>query len=207
MFFKHLLQNPIYFIQVVTIVIISIVIHELAHGLTALSQGDDTPRTSGHMTLNPLVHMGMESIVFLCVVGIAWGAMPINPTQFRHPRWSNILVAAAGPCSNLLIGTFCLGVNIIGQRTSTLFGGEFLVMAAQINIMLFILNLLPIPPLDGFRVCSEILPGLKKWKVSSIALFGITILFLMPATGEFLSMGARMIVEGISTRLTMLFFE
>jgi Zn-dependent protease len=205
MFLKYLIEDPIYFIQIVTIIITSIVIHELAHGFAALSQGDDTPRLAGHITINPVVHMGMESLLFLCVAGIAWGAMPIDPAQFRYPRWSDILVSAAGPCSNLLLGTMCIVIEIVGQKTSNLWGEQFLALAAQINMMLFIFNLLPIPPLDGFHVCSGIFPGLKKWEGSSIALFGITILFLVPVTGELLSVGARLMVGEISRILTMLF--
>ncbi len=203
MFFKYLLQDPIYFVQVVVIIITSIVIHELVHGLAALSQGDNTPRTAGHMTLNPVVHMGIESLIFLCLAGIAWGAMPIDPAQFRHSRWSDVLVSAAGPCSNLLLAILCTGGQvIIGQESSI---GNFLWLAACTNIMLFIFNLLPFPPLDGFHICSEIFPALKKWESDPIAFFGITILFLMPDTGKILSEVAVAIVSEITTRLTMIF--
>ncbi len=104
MLFETLLTNPIFFLRTILIVVISITLHELAHGFVALSQGDDTPKRTGHLTLNPVVHMGWESIIFLCLAGIAWGQMPINPARFRHKKISNILVSAAGPILNLCLG-------------------------------------------------------------------------------------------------------
>ncbi|MCV3215717.1 hypothetical protein OGM63_19740 [Plectonema radiosum NIES-515] len=61
-----------------------------------MSQGDDTPQRTGHLTLNPVVHMGWESIIFLCIAGIAWGQMPVNPSKFRSAKLGNIIVSAAG---------------------------------------------------------------------------------------------------------------
>lgn len=99
-----LLNNPVLFISVILIVISSICIHELAHGLAALEQGDDTPIKTGHMTWNPVIHMGCESLVFFCVTGIAWGAMPITPSKFSSAQWGRAYVALAGPISNLSLG-------------------------------------------------------------------------------------------------------
>jgi Zn-dependent protease len=198
MFFQQLFTDPIFFLRVIAIIIISIVIHELAHGVAALSQGDDTPRISGHMTPNPIVHMGPESLIFLCIAGIAWGAMPINPEKFRHPKWSNILVSAAGPLSNLLLGTLCVVAWVGIRKTSIPASQEFLLMAAQLNMMLFLFNLLPIPPLDGFHVYSELIPSLKAFRDSPIALFFMMVLFLVPAVGQGLSLGARLLVGVIA---------
>ncbi len=198
MFFQTLFQNPIFFLRVVVIIIISIVIHELAHGVAALSQGDDTPRTSGHMTPNPIVHMGPESLIFLCVAGIAWGAMPVNPEKFRHLKWSNILVSAAGPLSNLMLGTLCVAAWVGSKHSSIPVSQEFLLMAAQLNMMLFLFNLLPVPPLDGFHVYSELIPALKQFRNSPIALFFMMVMFLVPAVGKSLSLGSLFLVSTIA---------
>ncbi len=72
MLINTLLTDPVLFFRIVLIVIASVTLHELAHGWVALSQNDDTPKRSGHLTLNPIVHMGWESIIFLCIAGIAW---------------------------------------------------------------------------------------------------------------------------------------
>ena len=77
-------------------VIFSITLHELGHGWAAIRQGDDTPRRFGRMTLNPLVHMGVPSLVMFALIGIAWGAMPVEPSRFRWGRRGRVLVSAAG---------------------------------------------------------------------------------------------------------------
>ncbi len=87
-------------------VIFSICLHELAHGWVAIKLGDDTPRLAGHMTWNPLVHMGPYSLLMFVVIGIAWGAMPINPSRLRG-KYAEAMVALAGPLTNL-------GLAIIG---------------------------------------------------------------------------------------------
>ena len=209
MFFETLFKDPIYFFRLVAILIISIVIHELAHGVAALSQGDDTPHQEGHMTINPVVHMGYESLIFLCVAGIAWGSMPVSPHKFRHPRWSDILVSAAGPLSNLVLGTLCITAIIATQRSAVpMVSQEFLFMAAQINMMLFLFNLLPIPPLDGFSVCEKLFPSLKleRFRNSPMALFFMMALFVLPITGLALR-GGSMVMMSTVTRLIGPFFR
>ena len=77
-------QNPMLLCSWVFWVILSICLHELGHGYAAIKCGDDTPRLSGHMTLNPIVHMGVPSLVMFAIVGIAWGMMPVDPSRFRR---------------------------------------------------------------------------------------------------------------------------
>lgn len=179
MFLKTLQTDPILFLRIIVIIIISVTLHELAHGLAALSQGDDTPKRSGHMTLNPVVHMGWESIIFLCLAGIAWGQMPINPSRFRHPKIGNILVSLAGPLLNLTLAILFVVIlkfnsSVDGMR---IVSSEFLYLAAYINLSLFLFNMLPIPPLDGFYVFSELFPSLKPLKNSPLGLFALFVLF------------------------------
>lgn len=208
MFFETLFKDPIYFFRLVAILIISIVIHELAHGIAALSQGDDTPRQEGHMTLNPVVHMGYESLIFLCVAGIAWGSMPVSPHKFRHPRWSDILVSAAGPLSNLVLGTLCITAIIATRRSALpMVSQDFLFMAARINMLLFLFNLLPIPPLDGFSVCEKLFPALKldRFRNSPFALFFMMALFVLPVTGMVLSSGSMFMMSTVTRLIGPLF--
>ena len=95
-------ETQLYFGCVVVTVIISIVLHELAHGWAAIWQGDDTPKMAGHMTADPMVHMGGMSLLMLALVGMAFGAMPVNPRNFRS-RFGDALVSAAGPAMNFLL--------------------------------------------------------------------------------------------------------
>jgi Zn-dependent protease len=197
MFLTTLFIEPIFFLRVVLIVIISVTIHELAHGLAALSQGDDTPRTEGHLTPNPVVHMGWHAIVFLFITGVAWGQMPVNPEKFRYGRWSNILVAAAGPLANLALAGVAIVMmkKLVNPWDAGLVSFEFFYLAARINLVLFLFNLVPIPPLDGFQFFSELFPNLKPAQDSPFALFCLMLLLLLPTFGSGLETIADLIVQ------------
>ncbi len=194
MFLQTFSHDPIHHIRIVVILIVSITLHELAHGVAALSQGDNTPRHADHMTLNPIVHMGWMSIFFLCIAGIAWGQMPVNPSKFRNPKWSNILVSAAGPASNLILG---LGAILLLTVVRYIPGisVSFLYLMAQINLVLFLFNLLPIPPLDGFHIFAEFFPPLKALQNSSFGLFAMMILFIVPGLSAGIYVMAELIIQ------------
>lgn len=164
-------------------VIFSITLHELAHGHTAIRLGDDTPIRSGHMTFNPLVHMGPMSLLFFALVGIAWGMMPVDPSRLRG-RLGHAKVAAAGPLANFLIALFCIlaaalvqaaGGALPGRSAENLF--TFLAVGAQLNVVLGLLNLLPVPPLDGFTVLDELWPAFHRF--ARHPMFPQTSLFLL----------------------------
>ena len=176
-----LVYQPILFIRIVTIVIFSVTIHELSHGLAALLQGDDTPKTSGHLTLNPVVHMGWTSIIFLCMIGIAWGQMPVDPNKFRNKKWGNIIVSLAGPLGNLALSAmFIMFLKLeLSIKNDAIFSQDFLYLAAYINFSLLIFNLLPVPPLDGYHVASNFFPKYQKFMQDKgyLSLFFIMILY------------------------------
>jgi Zn-dependent protease len=200
---QDLFTHPLYFLRIILIVIISITLHELAHGVAALSQGDKTPVLLGRMTANPLVHMGWESIIFLCLFGIAWGQMPVDPRQFRHPKWGQILVSAAGPLLNIALGIICIG--ILKWNLKVAFGmilsSGFLYMGAAINLSLFLFNLLPIPPLDGFYVFSELFPKLK---VLDVRPYGLLLLSVFMFTG--FSKALSIIVNAVISTIVPSFY-
>jgi Zn-dependent protease len=196
-FITTLFTEPIFFLRIVIVLIFSITLHELAHGLAALSQGDDTPKKLGHMTLNPVVHMGVPSLIFLCIAGIAWGAMPVNPSKFRWPRLGNAIVAAAGPLLNLTLGVLGLaGLMLARQLGWTEFvSSEFLTIAILINFNLFLFNLLPLPPLDGFHVFSEVFPPLKKLEGSPFGFLILMLLFSSSGFGVGLSKASMLLIQ------------
>lgn len=152
-------------------VVFSIVLHELAHGWAALWQGDDTPRRMGHMTWNPLVHMGPMSLIMFFAIGIAWGLMPVDPSRFRWRRRGRIVVAGAGPAMNIVLALLALFILLplwmrfgFGRVDEPLFSNvaNFLFIGGWLNIALAMFNLLPLPPLDG----SSILAGMwMKWYI------------------------------------------
>ncbi len=123
--------------------------------------------------------MGWESIIFLCIAGISWGQMPVNPYKFRNGRISDILISAAGPFSNLFLGFVFIALLLLFYN-SGLFSEEFIYLAARVNLTLFLFNMLPIPPLDGFNIFSNIFPGLKELQGSPMGMFCLIIIFLIP---------------------------
>ena len=185
MMIQLLATNPLSYFRLIVIMIASICIHELAHGMAALNQGDDTPTRSGHMTLNPVTHMGMDSIFFLCICGISWGAMPVNPNNFRSRQWGDFIVSAAGPCSNLILATISIVAIKIAEQSSFL-SYDFFFLAALVNLNLFLFNCLPIPPLDGFRMFSKFFPRLKGLEFGTFGSLALVII-MFSGVGRLLS--------------------
>jgi Zn-dependent protease len=145
-------------------VIGSIVLHELSHGWAAIRAGDRTPIDTGHMTWNPLVHMGTTSLIMFALIGIAWGAMPVDPSRFRR-RYDRALVALAGPAMNLSLFVVCIGAMTALLLTKGLIPQDvltqvfmFFLWGAILNFALMVFNLLPVPPLDGSRILADIFP-------------------------------------------------
>jgi Zn-dependent protease len=171
--------------------VLSIVLHELAHGWAALWQGDPTPRQLGHMTANPMVHMGPWSIAALLFLGFAWGAMPVDPSRFRWGRRGRIVVAAAGPMMNVALMLACaLGMLLWlawGPRGEPLFSNmaAFFFAGAELNLVLAIFNLLPIPPLDGFEMLRGSSMRAYAWlhHHPQAAMFGMFFLLALMLTG------------------------
>lgn len=158
-------EDPVYYVSWVVTVLVSVVLHELGHGFAALSQGDETPRETGHMTWSPLVHMGPVSLVLLFVIGLAWGQMPVNPARFKS-RYGDAIVSFAGPAVNLvlaLVGLTALGLWIrLAPQTLSEKGLTFLWVFGSANLVLFLLNLIPVPPLDGSRALANLSPPYRR---------------------------------------------
>ncbi|GIW66406.1 MAG: hypothetical protein KatS3mg095_0304 [Candidatus Parcubacteria bacterium] len=146
--------------------LISVVFHELAHGLTAYKLGDDTPRLAGRLTLNPINHLDPIGSLLLPFISYSIGGfifgwakpVPINPLSFKNPKKDMALVALMGPITNILIALillFLLKISIFLQMTINL---DLILSFVRLNILLAIFNLLPIPPLDGSRIFLSFLP-------------------------------------------------
>ncbi len=165
-----------YFLAVALTVVISIVLHELAHGWAAIRLGDHTPRRLGRMTGNPLVHMGPWSLLMLVVAGIAWGQMPIDRTRLRG-RHAEAIVAGVGPAMNVLLAAVALamlagllhlwgfaevpvelfmfetpGISVTPPQSNAI---KFLLLFGVTNLLLAMFNLFPVPPLDGSHIVAN----------------------------------------------------
>ena len=170
MFIQYLEKDRAFFFAVVITVVVSITLHELAHGVAAVWRGDRTPIEEGHMTLNPAVHMGVFSVIALLIAGIAWGLMPVDPRRMRG-RYAEAIVAAAGPASNALLALLSLTALGLWFRYDgeTLPRGTpagnlqyLLAVFGMVNISLALFNLIPIPPLDGSRILENFSESYKK---------------------------------------------
>jgi Zn-dependent protease len=149
----------------IIILIISIVIHELAHGYTADYLGDPTARLQGRLTLNPISHMDLFGSVILPFILIISGApfvlgwakpVPFNPHNLDNPRRGGALIALMGPVSNVILAlVFALVARFVGPDTTLYAFSQAVVV---INIALAVFNLVPIPPLDGHHLLFAAIP-------------------------------------------------
>ena len=177
-------------------VLLSITLHELAHGWAAIWQGDDTPIHLNRMTANPVVHMGVQSLIIFAMCGIAWGMMPVNPHRFRNRRWGDVYVSAAGPAMNLALAAICLVLLTlwlsVAPHTEPLYRNvaEFLFTGMGLNLILAPFNLLPIPPLDGSRVLAGFSSRARAFfehpQAALFGMFAFLAIFFMSPIGSIL---------------------
>ena len=199
-------QDPYLLVSLLVWVPLSISLHELGHGIAAIREGDDTPVREGRMTLNPMVHMGLPSLVVFLMVGMAWGVMPVNPYRFRHGRLGEVLVAAAGPLVNLLLFGLTLTLLAIWEtyfESSSAFYHNlktFLRSGGMLNALLLLFNLLPLPPLDGATVLSGISRTARRWlelpEVRNYGFFVLVFLVWFAGGGQLLWDTAEIMADG-----------
>lgn len=182
------MTNLLAIVVVFAVVIFSMMLHELAHGLVAYKLGDDTAKEEGRLTLNPLKHLdpvlsvAMPLILFLSGGPVFGGAkpVPINTRNLRHGVWGMALVAIAGPITNFLIAFVAF---LLGYFTGWLYAGGVVelifVELIYINLGFGIFNLIPIPPLDGSRVLYAIAPDGVRNVMAGMERVGIIIVLLV----------------------------
>jgi Zn-dependent protease len=177
------LSSPDWIVAVAAIVFIAFPVHELAHAAAAVALGDPTPRQQGRYTLNPLAHIDPIGAVLILFTGFGW-AKPVqwNPRNTTvDVRLAVILVSLAGPVSNLVLAVISL--FFLGQ-SSIDFVSNFLALFAQINVLLFVFNLIPVPPLDGSHVLFALLPSNTLELQMNLRRYGFLLLMLVIFLGS-----------------------
>ena len=172
------------FLYLAPIIIASLVVHELAHAVVATRLGDPTPREDGRLTLNPLAHLDPLGTLmfgvtyFLSSVIFGW-AKPVHvqPAYFRRPQQDMALVALAGPATNLVIAIVCAAVLV---HAGIELGDDLRVLLArvyEVNLVLTIFNLIPVPPLDGSRLVGAFMDRGTYARWSALDAYGMFVIF------------------------------
>lgn len=163
-------------------------VHEFAHAYVATRLGDDTARLMGRVTLNPLAHLDPFGSLFFLVGGFGWAKpVPVNPYRLRgDPKLMMAMVALAGPASNILLAIFFalmfrVMYPVIGASSDLLSGAiiQVLITAVMLNLLLALFNLIPIPPLDGSRLLSALIPDEGARVMAMIERYGFLVLMVV----------------------------
>jgi Zn-dependent protease len=183
------------------VLLFSLTVHEMAHAWTADRLGDPTARLLGRVSLNPIVHADPIGTVVFPLLSLATGAMligwakpvPVNLRLLRHPRRDYILVAAAGPISNLVLALFAalllaivpVSPQLVGESNVSVPIVKLLVGLVNLNVLLAVFNLLPIPPLDGGNVLAGLLPPNLAAVFNKLRPYGFVLLYALILTPAF----------------------
>lgn len=192
-------------------------IHEFAHAYVATKLGDDTPRLRGRLTLNPLAHIDILGAVMILLVGFGYAKpVPVSMRRFKKPKRDMALTALAGPVSNLIMAAVFMFFENLFEALYFKSGGVsvffdllsvFFYFAAYINVGLMVFNLLPVPPLDGYRVASALIPYKYYFKIMQYEryiMYGVMVLLFLGVLSKPLSLLSSLVLNGLGRVTGML---
>jgi Zn-dependent protease len=172
------------------VILFALTIHEYCHALVAYRLGDDTASLQGRFTLNPLMHLDPIGTIMMFIAGFGWAKpVPVNPLNFKDPKKGMLLVAIAGPISNLITALIAgislrfilLNYSLSPELSNGMFNTLVLILILNVifGIALAVFNMIPVPPLDGSRVMYGILPDKYADIYGRFETYGIFILLFI----------------------------
>ncbi|MEF3304609.1 site-2 protease family protein [Paenibacillus sp. GYB003] len=174
---------------ILLVLVLAFTVHEFAHAYAAYKFGDPTAKQLGRVTLNPRVHLDVLGTILILIAGFGWAKpVPVNRGRFKHPRLMGIVVSAVGPLSNFVLAFVGIVIYHIFATSGILNGASTGVVAAidlflrrlvELNIVLFIFNLIPLPPLDGYRIIEDLAPSHIRMKMAQNEQWGIFVFLLI----------------------------
>jgi Zn-dependent protease len=182
-----LVESPFAFIIAIIGLVLAVTIHEFSHAFVADKLGDPTPRLMGRVTLNPFAHLDPLGSLAILLVGFGWGKpVPFDPFNLQNPRRDAALISLAGPLSNIIFASLlAIIIRIIPSPFSLLIPTYII----QVNLMLAFFNLIPIHPLDGFKIVGGLLPDkyTDSWEeLSKYGMIFLLALLIVPAFNNIL---------------------
>ena len=166
---------PEVLVLLIPVLLFALVFHEFSHGWVANKLGDPTAKYSGRLTLNPMAHLDLFGSLMILFVGFGWAKpVPVDSRYLANPRTDMMKIAFAGPASNLLLAFIAGSLIRLSGNMGAL--SSMLIMFVQINIMLAVFNMIPIPPLDGSQIFSGLMIRHNPDLVVKLQIYGPQIL-------------------------------
>ncbi|MFC5466490.1 site-2 protease family protein [Lederbergia graminis] len=168
---------------IAAVLIIAFTVHEFAHAYTAYKLGDTTAKDQGRLTLNPIQHLDPIGTLLIFIFGFGWARpVPVKRRNFKNPRLGGIIVSLMGPLSNFALAVIGTGILVLFSANFPPMLVEFLLWFNYFNVLLFVFNLLPLQPLDGYRILEDLVSPSVRAKMTQYEQYGSLVFLILVIT-------------------------
>ncbi|MET1181519.1 site-2 protease family protein [Peribacillus simplex] len=205
---------------VIVSLLIAFTVHEFSHAYVAYKFGDPTAKNEGRVTLNPISHLDPIGTLLILIAGFGWARpVPVNRFHFKNPKLAGVLVSFAGPFSNLIVAIlgFLIFYGLLAAGVGPdlpFFVEPFLKILINLNVLLFVFNLIPLPPLDGYRIVQDLVSADLRAKMTQYEQYGSLIFLILIITplGDYtirpiMDTGIKFVGGILSQFFSLLFFN